>query len=113
MAADSAGTWLARHRSDEGKQIHKPLGEFADLAPSASFDAASRSVRIYSAHCRPLRHYVCSGKPAPVLAYQAISPGTPRQCWPGEPSVAGPLRPLELHVVGDELPNAPCNHFQP
>ena len=50
MAADSAGTWLARHRNDEGKQVHKPLGEFADLAPSARFDAASKAAREWFLH---------------------------------------------------------------
>ena len=50
MAADSAGTWLARHRNDEGKQAHKPLGEFADLPPSARFDAASKAAREWFLH---------------------------------------------------------------
>jgi integrase len=50
MAADSAGTWLARHRNDEGKQAHKPLGEFADLSPSARFDAASKAAQAWFSH---------------------------------------------------------------
>ena len=50
MAADSASTWLARHRNEEGKQAHKPLGEFADLAPSARFDAACKGAREWFAY---------------------------------------------------------------
>jgi integrase len=50
MAADSAGTWLARHRNDEGKQTHKPLGDLSDLAPSARFDVATRAAREWFAH---------------------------------------------------------------
>lgn len=51
MAADSAGTWLARHRDpDSGKQAQHPLGEFADLAPGARFDAATKAAREWFTH---------------------------------------------------------------
>lgn len=50
MAADSTGTWLARSRSDEGKQAHHPLGELAELPAHARFDAASKAARDWFTH---------------------------------------------------------------
>lgn len=50
MSADSAGTWLARSRTDEGKQVHHPLGEFAEHPAHARFDVASKAARDWFTH---------------------------------------------------------------
>ncbi|MDN8615481.1 tyrosine-type recombinase/integrase [Variovorax ginsengisoli] len=39
----ASGTWIARHRTDEGKQAYKALGDFPDLSDNERFDAASKA----------------------------------------------------------------------
>lgn len=50
MSSESAGTWLARSRSDEGKQVYHPLGEFAEHPAHARFDVASKAARDWFTH---------------------------------------------------------------
>lgn len=44
------GTWVARHRTDDGKQSYKALGEFSDLVESERFDAASKAAAEWFDH---------------------------------------------------------------
>ena len=44
------GTWIARHRTDDGKQTYKALGEFSDLVESERFDAASKAAAEWFDH---------------------------------------------------------------
>lgn len=68
MTAESAGTWLARHRDpDTGKQTHQPLGEFSDLAPSARFDAAAQAARDW------FKHLDRGGVKAPLTVKEACA----------------------------------------
>ena len=46
----AGGTWIARHRTDDGKQVYKALGEFADLTDSERFDAASKAAAEWFTH---------------------------------------------------------------
>jgi site-specific recombinase XerD len=49
--ADGAGgTWVARHRTDDGKQTYKALGEFSDRPDSERFDAASKAASEWFDH---------------------------------------------------------------
>ena len=51
MAADVAGTWLARSRdTNTGKQLQSPLGEFGEHPAHARFDVASKAARDWFAH---------------------------------------------------------------
>ena len=51
MAADVAGTWLARSRDAvTGKQLHKPLGEFSEYPAHTRFDIAGKAARHWFAH---------------------------------------------------------------
>lgn len=51
MAADSAGSWLARQRDpDSGKQQHRALGDFGELPAHARFDAAAKAAREWFEH---------------------------------------------------------------
>jgi site-specific recombinase XerD len=51
MAAGSAGTWVARRRDpDTGKQQHKALGDFEELAAHERFDAARRAADAWFTH---------------------------------------------------------------
>lgn len=44
------GTWIARHRTDDGKQAYKALGEFSELPESERFDAASKAAAEWFDH---------------------------------------------------------------
>ena len=44
------GTWIARHRTDEGRQAYKALGEFSDLSGNERFDAASKAAAEWFNH---------------------------------------------------------------
>lgn len=44
------GTWVARHRTDDGKQAYKALGDFADRPDNARFDAASKAAGEWFKH---------------------------------------------------------------
>lgn len=46
------GTWIARHRTHDGKQTYKALGEFSDLVESERFDAASKAAAEWFDHLR-------------------------------------------------------------
>lgn len=46
------GTWIARHRTDDGKQAYKALGEFSELPESERFDAASKAAAEWFDHLR-------------------------------------------------------------
>lgn len=50
MTPESAGTWLARSRTDEGKQAYHALGEFAEHPAHARFDVASKVARDWFTH---------------------------------------------------------------
>jgi integrase len=51
MAADAAGTWLARSRdASTGKQLHSALGELGEHPAHARFDIASKAARDWFAH---------------------------------------------------------------
>jgi hypothetical protein len=47
---DDGGTWIARHRTDEGKQAYKALGDFTDLSDHERFDAASKAAAEWFDH---------------------------------------------------------------
>ena len=50
MTAGSTGAWLARYRTDDGRQLKLALGEFADSPPSQRFDLAKRAAEQWFAH---------------------------------------------------------------
>ena len=47
---ENGGTWVARHRTDEGKQAYKALGDFTNLPDNERFDAASQAAMEWFAH---------------------------------------------------------------
>ncbi len=68
MAADAPGTWLARRRDPEtGKQAHHPLGEFAELAAGARFDAAAKAAQVW------FKHLDKGGSTAPLTVKEACA----------------------------------------
>jgi integrase len=44
------GTWIARHRADDGKQAYKALGDFGALPDNERFDAASAAAVEWFTH---------------------------------------------------------------
>ena len=50
MTSESTGTWLARCRTDEGKQTYHALGEFGEHPAHARFDVASKAARDWFTH---------------------------------------------------------------
>ncbi len=50
MTAASTGSWLARYRNDEGKQLKLSLGEFAEQPASQRFDLAKRAAEQWFQH---------------------------------------------------------------
>ena len=51
MGSYSEGTWSARLMDEaSGKQVYKPLGDFAELPPSMRFDAAMEKAREWFQH---------------------------------------------------------------
>ncbi|WP_326537021.1 tyrosine-type recombinase/integrase [Pseudorhodoferax sp.] len=48
--SESAGTWVARHRTDEGKQAYQALGEFAEHPDHERYDRAGVAARRWFDH---------------------------------------------------------------
>ena len=46
------GTWIARHRNEEGRQQYESLGELADYVPGERFEVACSKARIWFDKCR-------------------------------------------------------------
>ncbi|RZL68774.1 MAG: integrase [Variovorax sp.] len=46
----AGGTWIARHRTDVGKQTYQALGDFSELNESERFDAASKAASDWFKH---------------------------------------------------------------
>jgi integrase len=46
----TGGTWIARHRTDDGKHEYRSLGDFLDRAPSERFDAGAKAARAWFSH---------------------------------------------------------------
>ncbi len=50
LTPTSTGTWLARYRSESGKQLKRSFGEYAEMPPSQRYDAAKRAAEQWFDH---------------------------------------------------------------
>lgn len=50
ITVNSTGSWLARYRSEGGKQVKRSFGEYAEMPPSQRYDAAKRAAEQWFDH---------------------------------------------------------------
>jgi integrase len=109
MTGDTPGTWLARRRDpDTGKQAQHPLGEFADLAPGARFDAAVKAARDWFAHLGK------GGRKEPLTVKEACANYVQHLTAAGKAQAARDTeKRFERWVDGSKLGGIPLQRLKP
>lgn len=105
--ADSGGTWIARHRADDGKQSYKALGDFGTLPDNERFDAASAAAVEWFNHLGEGGRTEVATVAAAARAYLAELRADKR-----EKVAAHASGQLDLHVLSHRIANIPLGKLR-
>jgi site-specific recombinase XerD len=106
-AEGAGGTWIARHRADDGKQSYKALGDFGTLPDNERFDAASAAAVEWFNHLGEGGRTEVATVAAAARAYLAELRADKR-----EKVAAHASGQLDLHVLSHRIATIPLGKLR-